>query len=92
MMPCTAPLHGTNPEQTDRRCTAIFLFAGMSYSRLRKNHMMHHRLPAEAGDPDFYARSQNFWVWWGVFMRRYLTLGQIIIMAIVYNVFVHLLG
>ncbi len=71
---------------------AIFLFAGMSYSRLKKNHMMHHRFPAVKEDPDFYTRSQNFWIWWGVFMWRYLTLSQIIIMAAAYNVFIHLFG
>jgi beta-carotene/zeaxanthin 4-ketolase len=72
--------------------TAIFLFAAMSYNRLKKNHMKHHRFPAEEEDPDFYMRSQNFWKWWGVFMWRYLTIGQIIIMAAAYNIFVHIFG
>jgi beta-carotene/zeaxanthin 4-ketolase len=70
--------------------TAIFLFAGMSYRRLKKNHELHHRFPAAKEDPDFYSRSQNFWVWWGVFMRRYLTVGQLIIMAAAFNIFIHI--
>jgi beta-carotene/zeaxanthin 4-ketolase len=72
--------------------TAIFLFAGMSYNRLKKNHMEHHRFPAEAEDPDFYTGSQSFWKWWGVFMWRYLTVGQIIIMAATFNVLIHIFG
>ncbi len=71
---------------------ATFLFASMSYKRLRKNHGLHHKAPATAEDPDFYAKSQNFWLWWGVFMVRYVTLLQIISMALIYNAFIHLLG
>ncbi len=71
---------------------AIFLFAGMSYKRLRKNHGLHHQFPASEGDPDFYTKSQNFWRWWLIFMWRYLTIWQIIIMAVAYNIFIHLLG
>ena len=71
---------------------AVLLFAGMSYRRLKKNHGMHHRFPAEKEDPDFYTRSQNFWVWWGIFMWRYLTIWQLVIMAAAYNMFVHIFG
>ncbi len=64
---------------------ATFLFAGMSYNRLIKNHFMHHKFPAEEKDPDFYTKSQNFFVWWFSFMVRYTTITQIIIMAIAFN-------
>lgn len=67
---------------------SVFLFAGMSYGRLRKNHGLHHKAPATAEDPDFYVKSQNFWLWWGVFMWRYLTLIQLVIMAVVYNLLI----
>jgi beta-carotene/zeaxanthin 4-ketolase len=89
-------MHGTvAPNKTLNKmigAAAIFLFAGMSYNRLKKNHLMHHRFPGLTEDPDFFARSQNFWAWWGVFMWRYLTPGQIIIMAAAYNVFIHIFG
>jgi len=62
------------------------LFAGMSYKMLKKNHFKHHRFPATKDDPDFYTGKQSFWVWWSVFMYRYLTIFQIIIMAVVFNV------
>lgn len=71
---------------------ATFLFAAMSYKRLRKNHGLHHKAPATGEDPDFYVKSQNFFLWWGIFMWRYVTILQLIIMAAAYNVFIHLLG
>jgi beta-carotene ketolase (CrtW type) len=64
---------------------STFLFAGMSYNRLIKNHFMHHKTPGEADDPDFNINSQNFFIWWFSFMIRYTTITQIIIMAIVFN-------
>ena len=69
---------------------AVFLFAGMSYKRLRRNHGLHHKFVASGGDPDFYVRSQNFWVWWAVFMWRYLTVIQLIVMAVKFNLLLHL--
>jgi beta-carotene ketolase (CrtW type) len=65
---------------------ASFLFAGLSYSKLLRNHITHHRNPGEDNDPDFYNKSQNFFVWWFVFMKRYTTITQLIIMALLYNV------
>lgn len=65
---------------------ASFLFAGMSYGRLIKNHMDHHKYPGTEKDPDFNIKSQNFFVWWGSFLFRYTTLAQIIIMAAAYNI------
>lgn len=65
---------------------STFLFAGLSYNRLIKNHFMHHKHPGEERDPDFYTKSQNFLVWWGMFMKRYTTITQLIIMAVAFNV------
>ena len=62
------------------------LFAGLSYRKLRDNHYLHHRFPATPDDPDYYDRSQNFWAWWFVFMKRYVTLGQLLMMALAFNV------
>lgn len=71
---------------------AVSLFAGMSYQRLIKNHKLHHMHPASEDDPDFYVRSQNFFVWMGVFFWRYLTVFQLVIMALKYNALVHVLN
>lgn len=66
--------------------TSTFLFAGLSYNRLIKNHFQHHKHPGEESDPDFYTRSQNFFVWWFWFMVRYTTLTQLLIMAATFNI------
>ncbi|HKJ43503.1 MAG TPA: fatty acid desaturase, partial [Sunxiuqinia sp.] len=44
------------------------LFAGLSYKKLRTNHYNHHQFPATENDPDYYIKSQNFFVWWAVFL------------------------
>lgn len=65
---------------------ACFLFAGMSFRRLQKNHWAHHLHPAEHADPDYYP-TNNFFVWFAVFMVRYTTVSQLIIMACMFNIF-----
>lgn len=61
------------------------LFAGLSYSKLIKNHFKHHKNPGTKDDPDFNENSQNFFVWWVTFLFRYITLIQILIMGIIFN-------
>lgn len=65
---------------------AAFLFAGLSYRKLLKNHFAHHHKPGEDDDPDYSMNSQNFFVWWFLFMKRYLSVIQIITMAVIFNV------
>ena len=67
---------------------AAFLFAAFWYKKLHKNHMKHHRWPGEERDPDFYVKSQRFFVWFGVFFSRYVTVWQILIMAGVFNLLI----
>lgn len=64
---------------------ASFLFAGMSYNKLKENHFKHHKYPGSENDPDFYTKSQNFFLWWGSFLLRYTTIIQIIVMAAFFN-------
>lgn len=65
---------------------ATLLYAGMHYSRLHKNHILHHQYPATEKDPDYNAGNQQFLVWWFRFMTKYLTIWQIVIMAVIFNV------
>jgi beta-carotene/zeaxanthin 4-ketolase len=65
-----------------------FLFAGLSYQRLRAGHVAHHKHPVSETDPDFNA-SQNFWIWFGSFIWRYKTWSQLAVMAALYNLFQH---
>lgn len=63
---------------------ACFLFAGMSYKRLIKNHMAHHIYPGTDKDPD-YDMSQHFVIWFLRFMIRYTTIPQLIVMGVLFN-------
>ena len=67
------------------RATA-FMFAGMSYKKLKENHFKHHKYPGGENDPDFYIKSQNFFIWWCAFLLRYTTVTQLIIMAALFNI------
>lgn len=57
----------------------------MSYNKLKENHFKHHKYPGSGNDPDFYIKSQNFFLWWGSFLFRYTTILQIVIMAAIFN-------
>ena len=68
---------------------ACFLFAGMSYRRLVRNHHAHHLAPTGHSDPDFHGRAPGFWPWWFRFMWHYATVGQIAVMGVSYNLLAH---
>ncbi|AFM04541.1 fatty acid desaturase [Bernardetia litoralis DSM 6794] len=63
---------------------ATGLFAFNYYPRLLKKHHEHHRFVATDKDPDFH--HGNFWVWYFNFAKNYITIIQIILMAITYNI------
>lgn len=65
---------------------AVFLYAGMWYPRLIKNHRLHHLYPGSEFDPDFDVKSQNFFIWWARFMWKYLTVIQLVVMSVLFNV------
>jgi beta-carotene ketolase (CrtW type) len=47
--------------------------------------MLHHRYPGQERDPDFSVRSQRFPVWFVTFFVHYVTIRQLLIMAVVSN-------
>ena len=65
---------------------STMLYAGMWYPMLIKRHHLHHASPGTEKDPDYHVGNQNFFVWWFSFMKAYLTIWQIIIMAVLFNV------
>jgi beta-carotene/zeaxanthin 4-ketolase len=67
-------------------CTVVFLYAGMWYKKMIRNHGMHHMYPATEKDPDYSTGSQNFFAWWFRFMVHYVTWIQLVIMALLYNI------
>lgn len=64
---------------------ACFLFAGFSYRRLRVNHHRHHANPVTDEDPDFLVGARGFWRWFAVFLWRYATWRQVLVMAVGWN-------
>jgi beta-carotene/zeaxanthin 4-ketolase len=66
--------------------TVVFLYAGMWYPRLIKNHRLHHLFPGTEKDPDYSTKTRNFFLWYVKFMFRYLTIIQLVIMAALYNI------
>jgi beta-carotene ketolase (CrtW type) len=71
---------------------SVYLFASLFYPRMIKNHWDHHRYPGTEKDPDYYTKSQNFFVWWFMFMVRYTTWWQLLSMGVIFNLLLHLAG
>lgn len=62
------------------------LFAFNYYPTLYRKHHMHHRFVATEDDPDYH--HGTFWVWYLSFARQYITLGQLILMGITFNLLI----
>jgi beta-carotene/zeaxanthin 4-ketolase len=62
---------------------AILLYACLPYDRCRQSHWQHHRTPGMVSDPDFHD-SHNWLQWYVRFMKRYLSLSQLVTSAVVW--------
>jgi len=70
---------------------SVTFYALFRYSTLHDKHWEHHKNPATEKDPDYHdGTHKSFFPWYGRFMLHYLSPIQIIGMAIVFNVFLHL--
>lgn len=63
---------------------ASLLFAFNWYKRLFPKHHEHHRFVATAHDPDYHA-SNRFFPWYLSFLLQYVSIWQIVGMAVTYN-------
>ena len=63
-------------------CLTLFVFN--SYKFLKPKHFHHHRYVATKDDPDYY--DGNFFVWYYNFLKQYVSIKQIILAAILFNV------
>ena len=72
--------------KTNRLVGAVcaLLFAFNWYPRLLANHLRHHSHPATGPDPDWHPG--GFWAWYWSFVQHYVTVWQILAMAIAFNV------
>jgi len=71
---------------------AVFLYALFSYSKLKEEHWKHHRNPASDSDPDYHdGKHPQLWRWYSRFMLHYVSVGQLVGMAIVFNGLLYLI-
>lgn len=57
---------------------ATWMYVFLPYQTLLTKHKLHHGYPATTKDPDFYEPGQNNpFIWYGMFMKRYLDGKQI---------------
>lgn len=64
---------------------SALLFSYNFYGRLFPKHHEHHRFVATDKDPDYH-HSDRFFAWYISFIRQYLSIWQILLMAITFNV------
>lgn len=64
---------------------AVAAYAMFDYRRLRRAHRQHHARPARSGDPDWHDGRRTTLLWWFLtFARRYLSLGQMVRLLVVF--------
>lgn len=63
-------------------CT--FLYAAFSFTKLRKKHHEHHQYVHTEKDPDY--SDTSFWRWYLKFIGEYVSIVQLILMAVIFNV------
>jgi beta-carotene/zeaxanthin 4-ketolase len=62
------------------------LFAFNNYNKLAKKHHLHHKHSTTEDDPDYHEGNPNFFAWYYSFLKQYISVAQIILMAVTYNV------
>lgn len=65
---------------------SALLFAYNHYPRLFSRHHAHHRHVATEKDPDFH--NGTFFSWYFSFLKQYITLWQILFMALTFNLLI----
>ncbi|HEY0326229.1 MAG TPA: fatty acid desaturase [Allosphingosinicella sp.] len=72
---------------------ALLLYAGFSFDRLSPKHFDHHRHAGTGADPDFDEdHPDRFWPWYRRFIRQYLGLRELCVIAAGVAVYLLLLG
>jgi beta-carotene ketolase (CrtW type) len=63
---------------------ATLFYAAFWYPQLYGKHHQHHRHVHTVNDPDYHRG--NFFTWYFTFIRNYLSIWQIVVMAILFNI------
>lgn len=64
---------------------AALLFSYNFYWKLFPKHHEHHRYVATDKDPDYHP-SEKFFIWYLSFIKQYVTIWQILLMAVTFNI------
>jgi len=71
---------------------ALFSYAGFSFSRLRSEHVHHHRAPASAEDPDYHNGTHtSLWAWYLKFLWQYRSLRPFLFFSVMQVLVVQIL-
>ncbi len=71
----------------------MIVYAMLPYDRLRTEHFQHHKTPGRPEDPDYHSETDGrFLLWYLHFMRHYVTVGQLVGMAVVFNLLFYVVG
>ncbi|MGF1456629.1 MAG: fatty acid desaturase, partial [Alphaproteobacteria bacterium] len=71
----------------------LWVYAGFWFRPLNTKHHQHHRTPGSADDPDFHdPATRAFWPWYLGFFKRYFTWREALSLALVFQVYVWVLG
>ncbi len=62
----------------------VILYACFSYSKIKEKHHNHHKFVTSEKDPDY--DNSNFFLWFWKFMKNYMVISQLLLMAFLYNV------
>lgn len=72
---------------------AVKLYALFSYKKLKKKHSEHHRFPGTEQDPDFHdGYNRDIISWYFHFIKGYVGWRQLAGMAVIFNIFQHLIN
>lgn len=81
-------MHGTvSPNKTINNAIgyiATFFYAAFWYPKLYTKHHQHHQYVHTGDDPDYHPG--GFVSWYSTFMRNYLSIWQVVFMAVLFNV------
>ncbi len=71
----------------------LTLYAGFRFHALNEKHHDHHRYPGSPEDPDFNTpATRAFWPWYLGFFYRYFGWREALVLALIFNAYVHVLG
>lgn len=91
-------MHGTVAPKFPRLNKAIGVFCVVAFAlfdfrKMTRSHWAHHDHPASAEDPDYHDGEHDGMVRWFLhFMLGYVTIGQIVGMALIFNALQYLVG